>query len=270
MRWRRLAGASALAVALAFGIGLGRPAGAQDSTPAPTPPQSMPPASTLPLNLSPEQKTAFEKLIHDYLIAHPEVVKEAIEALQAKEDADKTAAQTQSVSENQSALYNDPATPVAGNPVGDVTVVEFFDYHCPYCKAVAEPLQQLIAEDKGIRLVLKEFPILGDDSVLASRAALASVAQGKYWAYHQALMAHRGSFDAATLDSIAAKVGIDTKKLDADMGVGKVEPLISANHKLADALDVGATPTFVIGGKVVEGAVPLEQLKALIKEARGG
>src|SRR5215475_11970915 len=129
-----------LAVVLAAGLGFALPAGAQDSMPAAsTPAESTPAASTMPLNLSPEQKSAFEKVIHDYLIAHPEVVKEAIEALQAKEDADKVAAQNQSVTENQSALYNDPATPVAGNPVGDVTVVEFFDYHCPYCKAVAEP-----------------------------------------------------------------------------------------------------------------------------------
>src|SRR5262249_7665189 len=133
-----------LAVVLAAGLGFAIPAGAQDSMPAAsTPAESTPAASTMPLSLSPEQKSAFAKGIHDDLIAHPAVVKEAMEGLQAKEDADKAAAQTQSVTDNSAALYNDPATPVAGNPMGDVTVVEFFDYHCPYCKAVAEPLQQL-------------------------------------------------------------------------------------------------------------------------------
>jgi protein-disulfide isomerase len=220
-------------------------------------------------SVTPEQKTEIEKIVHDYLVEHPEVIKEAIQALQAKEEQSKADAQTQAVLENKDVLYNDPGTPVAGNPMGDVTVVEFFDYHCPYCKAVAAPLQQLLQQDKGVRLVLKEFPILGEDSVLASHAALASVAQGKYWAFHQALMEHRGRFDMDVIKTIAAKAGLDPAKLEADMGKEKIEPLISANHKLAEALNVGATPTFVIGDQVVEGAVPLERLKELIQRARG-
>jgi len=253
---------TAALAALAFAF-IALPATAQDAS---APAASATPA---PSSLNPAQKAALEKVIHDYLIEHPEVIKEAILALQAKEDASKADAQAQAVTEHKDELYSDPATPVAGNPVGDVTIVEFFDYHCPYCKAVAEPLDQLLKEDKGIRLVLKEFPILGDDSVLASRAALASVQQGKYWAYHQALMAHRGAFDADTLKAIALKVGLDPAKLETAMNDPKVAPLIQANHKLADALDVGATPTFVIDGEVVEGAVPLEKLKALVKKARG-
>ena len=216
-----------------------------------------------------DQKAQIEQIVHDYLVQHPEVIKEAIQALQAKEDQQKADDQAQSVAAHQKELYSDPASPVAGNAMGDVTVVEFFDYHCPYCKAVAEPLQQLLDGDKGIRLVLKEFPILGDESVLASRAALASVAQGKYWPFHQALLAHRGSLDDNTIDAIAKNVGIDVTKMRADMADSKTGPLIAANHTLADALDVGATPTFVIGGQIVEGAVPLDQLKALIKKARG-
>jgi protein-disulfide isomerase len=227
------------------------------------------PASAQDAGTTPAQKTAIEKIVHDYLLEHPEVIKEAIQALQAKEEAGKADAQNQAAVENKEALLNDPGTPVAGNPMGDVTVVEFFDYHCPYCKAVAEPLRQLLEEDKGVRLVLKEFPILGEDSILASHAALASIAQGKYWAFHQALMAHKGKFDLDTVKTIAAKVGMDPAKLADDMGKDKIEPLISANRKLADALNLSATPTFVIGGKVVEGAIPLDELKALIKQARG-
>ena len=170
---------------------------------------------------------------------------------------------------NKDALFNDPDSPVAGNPMGDVTVVEFFDYHCPYCKAVAAPLNQLIQEDKGVRLVLKEFPILGEDSILASHAALASVGQGKYWAFHQALMEHRGKFDMDVIKSIATKVGIDPVKLEADMGQQQIEPMISANHTLARTLDLNATPTFIIGDQVIEGAVPLERLKEIIKQVRG-
>jgi len=219
--------------------------------------------------VTPEQKTEIEKIVHDYIVAHPEVIREAIEALQAKEEQSKSDAQTQAVLENKDAIFNDADTPVAGNPVGDVTVVEFFDYHCPYCKAVAGPLDQLLKEDKGVRLVLKEFPILGEDSVLASRAALAAVGQGKYWQFHQALMEHRGKFDMEVIKTIAAKVGLDPAKLEADMGKEQIEPKISANHKLAQTLDISATPTFVIGDQVIEGAVPLEQLKEMIKKARG-
>ena len=216
-----------------------------------------------------DRKAEIEKIVHDYLLAHPEVLKEALLSLQAKEEAAKADSQTQAVAAHKEELNNDPATPVAGNSMGDVTVVEFFDYHCPYCKAVAEPLQQLLNEDKGVRLVLKEFPILGDDSRLASRAALAAVAQGKYWEFHQALLEHRGAFDTDTIKSLAKQVGLDADKLVADMASDKIPPLITANRKLADALDIGATPTFVINGEVVEGAVPLDELKALIKKARG-
>src|SRR3954471_9984447 len=172
-------------------------------------------ASAQGTSIAPGQKTEIEKIVHDYLVEHPEVIKEAIQALQAKEEQGKLDAQTQAVIENKDALFNDPSTPVAGNPMGDVTVVEFFDYHCPYCKAVAAPLQQLLQADKGVRLVLKEFPILGEDSVLASHAALAAAAQGKYWAFHQALMEHRGLFDMEVIKTIAAKVGLDAAKLEA-------------------------------------------------------
>jgi protein-disulfide isomerase len=219
--------------------------------------------------MTPEQKGEVEKVVHDYLLEHPEVIRDAIQALQAKEEQSKADAQTQAVLENKDALFNDPATPVAGNPEGDVTVVEFFDYHCPYCKAVASPLQKLLDEDKGVRLVMKEFPILGQDSLLAAQAALAAVDQGKYWAFHQALMEFRGKFDMEVIKSIAAKAGLDPEKLAADMQSDKIKPMITANHDLARTLDIGATPTFIIGDQVVEGAVPLERLKELIKRARG-
>jgi protein-disulfide isomerase len=226
-------------------------------------------ASAQETGITPAQKTEIEKLVHDYIVAHPEVIKEAIQALQAREEQGKADAQTQAVLQNKDKLFNDPATPVAGNPMGDVTIVEFFDYHCPYCKAVAAPLQKLTEEDKGVRLVMKEFPILGQDSLLASQAALAAVPQGKYWEFHQGLMEHRGQFDMEVIKSIAAKVGLDPAKLETDMQSDTIKPIISANHDLAQTLDIGATPTFIIGDQVVEGAVPLERLKELIQKARG-
>jgi protein-disulfide isomerase len=238
--------AALIALPLAFGA---MAASAQESTP-------------------PLPKAAIEKIVHDYLIAHPEVLKEAFEALQSKEDAAKADDQSQKVASHRDQLVADAASPVAGNPVGDVTIVEFFDYHCPYCKAVSAPMDQLLKEDKGVRLVLKEFPILGDDSILASRAALASVAQGKYWPFHQALMAYRGSFDMPTLKAIAKSVGINAEKMEADMAVNKTMPLISGNRDLADTIGIGATPTFIIGNKVVEGAMSIDDMKELIKQVR--
>ena len=175
----------------------------------------------------------------------------------------------QALADNRAKLEHDPRDYVAGNPNGKVTLVEFFDYRCPYCKASLPELEKLLQSNKDVRLVLKEFPILGQDSVLASHAALAAVGQGKYWEFHQALMEHRGAFDMEVIKSIAAKAGLDPAKLEADMGQQQIEPLISANHKLAQTLDVSATPTFVIGDEVVEGAVPLERLKELIQKARG-
>jgi protein-disulfide isomerase len=226
-------------------------------------------ASAQEKSITPEQKTEIETIVRDYLLEHPEVIREAIQALQAKEEQSKAKAQTQAVLENKEALFNDPETPVAGNSMGDVTVVEFFDYHCPYCKAVASPLHQLLQEDKGVRLVLKEFPILGEDSMLASKAALAARAQGKYWEFHQALMAHRGKFTMDVIKALATKVGADPAKLEADMAQPQISPQISGTHSLAQTLDISATPTFIIGDQVIEGAVPLEQLKELIKKARG-
>jgi len=223
------------------------------------------PASTL----TDGQQHDVEATIRNYLIANPEIVRDAIDALQRKQDAAAQMAQETTIKENADLLFDSKNEVVLGNPKGDVTLVEFFDYHCPYCKAVAEPLAQLLKEDKGVRLVLKEFPILGDDSRLASKAALAAVSQGKYWEFHQALLDHRGAFDLDTIKAIAANVGLDPARLVADMSDAKIEPLIASNRKLADSLDVGATPTFIIDGQVVEGAVPLDQLKALIKKARG-
>jgi protein-disulfide isomerase len=219
--------------------------------------------------VTPAQKTEIEKIVHDYLVEHPEVIREAIQALQAKEEQLEQDARSRAAVANKDLLANDPDSPVVGNPMGDVTVVEFFDYHCPYCKVVAGPLQKLLEEDKGVRLVLKEFPILGEDSRLAARAALAATRQGKYWQFHQALMEYRGKFDMPVLRSIATKAGLDPAKLEADMGADTIDPMLAANRKLAEALDLSATPTFIIGDQVIEGAVPLEELKEAIKKARG-
>jgi protein-disulfide isomerase len=172
------------------------------------------------------------------------------------------------VAEHREQIFSDPRSPVAGNPAGDVTIVEFFDYHCTYCKAVSGPLDELLAKDKGVRLVLKEYPILAEDSVVAARAALAASAQGKYWEFHQALMAYRGKFDMPTLKSIAVSVGVDADRMEADMAAASMSEDLRGNRALGDALGVQGTPTFVIGNRIIPGALSADDLKQLIAAAR--
>jgi protein-disulfide isomerase len=218
----------------------------------------------------PAQTTRIEEIVRAYLIEHPEVLKEAIAALQAKEEAAKAAQQANALSQYQDQLLSDPASPVAGNPMGDVTVIEFFDYKCPYCKKVTPALNELLETDKSVRIVFKEFPILGESSLLAARAALAAAKQGRYLEFHAALMEHRGNFDDATIRLIAETRGLDAAKLEADMKSEDVEQQIRDNHALAQAMSIRSTPTFVIGDQIIPGAVSIDDLKAIIAEVRGG
>jgi protein-disulfide isomerase len=226
-------------------------------------------ASTSSSTLSPGQQDQVKSIVRQYLIDHPEVIREAIEALQAREDQTKQQSQAEALKAHYDAMFNDPTAPIAGNPVGDVTIVEFFDYRCPYCKRVAGPLGDLLKSDPGIRLVFKEFPILSEDSVLAAQAALAANKQGKYLEFHQALMAHKGAYDAAVLRQIAISVGLDADRMTADMKDAAGKASIVANRDLADALQINSTPTFVIGNQIIAGAIPIDEMVELIKKARG-
>jgi protein-disulfide isomerase len=209
-----------------------------------------------------------EQIVREYLINNPEIIVEAIEALEARQKQASQAGQRSAVAAHQEPLYRDPDAPVLGNPGGDVALVEFFDYRCPYCKQVAPALTQLLKEDGKLKLVLKEFPILGPDSVVAARAALAAQVQGKYAAMHAALLSHRGGFDETVVTQIAASVGLDAARLKADMAKPEIEAMIDRNRSLARALSVTGTPAFIIGEHVVPGAVDLDTLKLLVAEAR--
>jgi protein-disulfide isomerase len=257
---RQLPGLAALAlsaVALAFSLGLADPA--KDAAPA---------AATA--SFSEAQAAEIGRLSHDYLLQNPEVIRDAIQALQAKEEAAKANRQSETVAKFKDQLYADADAPVAGNPKGDVTLVEFFDYKCPYCKQVSPALEGLLKDDPNLKIVFKEFPILGDPSVLAARAALAAAKQDKYLPFHLAMMAHRGTLDLNSIASVAASVGLDGKKLVDDMGSEAIEKQLSANHELALALSIRSTPTFVIGDKVMPGALSIDDLKNLIADARNG
>ncbi|HEY1721085.1 MAG TPA: DsbA family protein [Magnetospirillaceae bacterium] len=215
-----------------------------------------------------KQQEAVKKVVHDYLIEHPEVMMEAIQAYREKEKLAEEEEAKKAVSQRADALNHDPNSVVLGNPDGDVTVVEFFDYHCPYCKAMADSTLDVVKSDGKVRLVMKELPILGPDSVLASRAAIASRKQHLYTEFHQALLHLKGPLNEGSVMQTAAAVGINVDKLKKDMNDPEVDSIISANLDLAHAINVDGTPGWVVGDKVQSGAMSPQSFKQMIDEAR--
>jgi len=243
-----------LSLLLALLMATALPARADDPSPAP----------------SPADVAKIEKIIADYLKAHPEVVVDALQQYQKKQDAMKADAARQTIASARNELLNDAANPEAGNPKGDVTVVEFFDYRCPYCKAVDGDLQKAVSADGNVRVIYKEFPILGPESLVASRAALAAAVQGKYQPFHDKLLAFKGNLDDATIYSIAADAGLDVPKLKADMAKPEIKDQIGRNYHLADKLNIQGTPAFIIGDVLLPGAASFDDLTEAFKHARGG
>jgi len=254
-----------LAVAAPLLLPAALPAGAPDPA-APT----MTPADAAAGPLSPPQVEQVQKIVSDYLRAHPEVIIDAIKAYQAKKDADQQAEAKKNIVALKDDIYKDPTSPVGGNPQGDVAIVEFFDYRCPYCKAVAPDLDKALAQDGKVKLVYKEFPILGPVSVTAAKAALAAQMQGKYVPFHQKLIGYKGTLDDATIYKLAGDVGLDVTKLKADMAKPEIQAIIDKNAKLADKLNVQGTPGFVVGQEMIPGAASVDELTAAIKRARAG
>jgi protein-disulfide isomerase len=216
------------------------------------------------------QREAIEGIIHDYLLKNPDVLIEALRGAEDKLNHEADAKAAKVLSDRRSEIFDDPATPVGGNPQGDVTIVEFFDYRCPYCKEVLPSLQSLLKEDHKLRFVYKEFPVLGPVSVVAARAALAAQRQGKYEAFHAAMMATKGQITDDTVYKVAASVGLDVDRLKQDMGSADIQQELKANLALAEALNIRGTPGFIIGDKIVPGALDLNALKNMIAEARKG
>jgi protein-disulfide isomerase len=211
---------------------------------------------------------SIDQQISQYLKSHPDEVMAALQLAQANEERRQMVAAQQALELQQDQIFNNPADPVLGNQQGDVTVVEFFDYRCPYCKRVADSLVTLLKDDPNVRVVFKELPILGPDSIVAAKIALAAHRQGKYEQVHMAFMAHKGSFDEAALLDLAASLGADRAKLVADMQDPAILGLLQANNSLATALGITGTPGFLFGKQLVPGAVSLDDMKKLISSAR--
>src|SRR5271170_2379484 len=216
-------------------------------------------------SFSDDQKQAIEGIIKDYLLKHPEVLQEAMTALDKKQqEADAEKART-TIKDNNATLFNSPHEVVLGNPQGNVTMVEFFDYNCAFCKRALPDMMTLLKNDPNLKFVLKEFPVLGPGSVEAAHVAVAARMQDpsgkKYIEFHQKLLGGRGEVDKARALAVAKEVGFDMARIEKDMDSDEVKATIDEDMKLADALGVSGTPTYVVGDEVVVGAVGLDELK---------
>jgi protein-disulfide isomerase len=211
--------------------------------------------------MAPNDKAAIEKIVHDYILEHPEIIPQAIEKLQAKRMGG-------TIDANRSAIETPYAGAWEGAAKADVTVVEFFDYACGYCRASLPDLTKLLAEDKGVKVVYRELPILSEQSSDAAKVSLLAAERGRYPAFHKALY-DAGKVTRDTIFAAAATVGIDRKAAEAAMVASKYDGEIQSNIALAQKLQATGTPTFVIGGQVLNGAIGYEALKEAVATARG-
>ena len=210
----------------------------------------------------------FERRVHEYLLEHPEAVGEAINRLEAQQREQEAKQGQVALQSHVDEVFRDPNDPVGGNSKGDATLVEFFDYNCPYCKQMASVMTQAEMADPQLRVVYKEFPILGPDSQFAAKAALAANKQGKYIAFHRALYQARGHVDENKVLEAAKTVGLDIARLKADMQTPEIAARLDKNIDLARALGINGTPGFAIGDKVFTGATDLKSLQTVVEASR--
>ncbi|PIE07378.1 MAG: disulfide bond formation protein DsbA [Rhodobacterales bacterium] len=222
-------------------------------------------------SMSEADRAAFGDAVRAYLLENPEVIMEAVAVLERREAAEQVARDAALIAANHDAIFNDPGDYVGGNPDGDIAFVEFVDYKCGYCRKAFPELKALIETDDNLRIIYKEFPILGADSLLASRFALSARATGgdeAYRAVHDAMMTMRGSTTEESLSALADGLGLDGAAILAGMTDPEIDKVIAANHALATRLQISGTPTFVIGEQLVRGYVPLEAISELIADLR--
>lgn len=217
------------------------------------------------------QKDQIRGLIRDYLLQNPEILQEAMVELERKQKDAEKAAQAAAMKDYAGALVNSPRNIVVGNPQGDVTLVEFFDYNCGYCKRAAADLREMIKADPKLRVVLRDFPVLGPESVEASLVAIAAKNQikgDKYWDFHQKLLDGRGRVGKEKAIAVAKEFGADPAKLEKDMQSAEVRAAIEETMRIADALKLQGTPAFVVGDEIIFGAVGEAPLKTAIASVR--
>lgn len=222
-------------------------------------------------NLSDSDRAALDAEIRSYLLAHPEVLVEAMQALDQKQQAAQAQTDATLVKSNADAIFKDGYSWVAGNPDGNVTVVEFLDYRCAYCRKAYDEVSDLVKKDGNIRFIVKEFPILGQQSEISSRYAIAVMQADGPAAYakvHDALMTFRGEVNAESLTTLSQKFGLDAKDLLARMNSDAVTKVINQNRALGDQLQIQGTPTFVVADQMVRGYLPEEGMQHIVDEVR--
>ncbi|PLX36711.1 MAG: disulfide bond formation protein DsbA [Hyphomicrobiales bacterium] len=221
-------------------------------------------------SVTPEQRSEFETIIRDYLVSNPEVIEEAIAALQKKRADAEDAERAATISKNSDLLFNSTRQVVLGNPKGDVTLVEFFDYNCGYCKRAFKDMVRLLHEDSNLRIVLKEFPVLGQGSAEAAQVAIAvkMTDEAKYAAFHQEMLTMKGRADRAASLKAAEKAGLDIDAVTKNMESDEVSATIEEVYAMANDLGLTGTPSYVVGNEVLVGAVGYDQLKSKIKSIR--
>jgi len=223
--------------------------------------------------MTPEQRQIFRDEVRAYLLDHPEVLVEAIQELERRQSVARSASDADLLAANRAALFDDGHSFVGGNPEGDITLIEFLDYRCSFCRRAHPEIANLLAGDGNIRWIVKEFPILGADSTLSSRFAIAVLQTAGAAAYaevHDRLMTLRAQVTPEALARIAAEAGADADAVLARMDAPEVSAVIAANHALAQRLGINGTPTFVLEDSFLRGYVPLDTMQALVAEARGG
>ncbi|HEY6831974.1 MAG TPA: DsbA family protein [Pseudolabrys sp.] len=220
------------------------------------------------------QRGEIEKIVRDYLVAHPEVLQEAMAELDKRQTAAESEKHKDAVKQNAQALFSSPRQVNLGNPQGNVTFVEFFDYNCGYCKRAMDDMLTLLKDDPKLKIVLKEFPVLGPGSVEAAQVAVAVRMQDKtgkkYLEFHQKLLGGRGQADRAHALAVAKDIGMNMAQIDKDMQSPEVKATLEENFKLAEQLGLNGTPSYVVGDNVIVGAVGLPALQQSINTTRCG
>lgn len=214
------------------------------------------------------QKNDIRNTVREYLIENPTVIVEALEALQASQQQTGQQNSRGALSAHTDSLVNSRRDPSIGNPDATITVVEFFDYQCPYCKRMAQDLVKLTEEDPDLRIVFKEFPVFGTESTLATRAALAAAKQGKYAEFHLAVMGFRGAPSETAIFRLANKLGLNEERLRQDMQSQEIEAMIQSNYQLAQQIGVRGTPAFIVGDELIPGALSPQGIRDLIARKR--
>lgn len=224
-----------------------------------------------PATFTPEQREAIGGIIRDYLVRNPEVLQEAFGELERRTQEAERQGRAQVLISERDRLVNSPRDFVIGNPQGDVTMVEFLDYNCGYCKRAVADVQALIKADPKLRVVIKDFPVLGPGSVEASRVALAAKSQlsgDRLFEFHTRLMERRGQADRASATAVAREMGLDMARLETDLQGSGIDATLQENMDLGQKLGINGTPGFVIGNEVIAGAVGAEPLRQVIAKAR--